>query len=63
MKKTIDKATAISALKEIMEWANNYPDCLSERTDYARGYKQGIVYAKYMVRELLAEYAGMVKED
>ena len=59
----ISKEVAISALEQIQKWANAYPSCLSEKNDFAKGYKQGILFAKYIVRDLLAEYAGMIQED
>ena len=36
-------------LKEIIEWLNNDTSYLSTRTDYAKGYKNGIICAKEII--------------
>ena len=41
--------------EQLREWAEDYPAYLSSRTDYAKGYKDGIVRAKQMVLEMLNE--------
>lgn len=40
-------------LSQIIEWANSSHSYLSERTDYARGYKAGITAAKARILEIL----------
>lgn len=40
-------------LSQIIEWANSSHSYLSERTDYARGYKAGITAAKTIILEIL----------
>ncbi len=40
-------------IKELQAWVNNYPSWLSERTDYARGYKNGIIQAMNIVKGIL----------
>lgn len=42
-----------NAIKELQEWVDNYPSYLSERTDYARGYKAGIIQAMNIVQGIL----------
>ena len=59
MEKTLTKAVAVDALKQIATWATEYPSYLSEKTEYARGYKEGILIAKQIVKDLLEEYAGI----
>ena len=48
---TMDK----EILKRIEEWANSCPSYLSTRTDYARGYRNGIERAKGIVLEIMRE--------
>jgi len=45
--------TAEEALKEIMEWADSSHAFLSTRTDYGRGYKDGITRAKVVIEDIL----------
>lgn len=40
-------------LKEIIEWLNNDTSYLSTRTDYAKGYKNGIICAKEIVESII----------
>lgn len=42
-------------LKQLREWLDNYPSWLSERTDYARGYKAGILQAMEIVRDIIRD--------
>ena len=42
-------------LNRIEEWANECPSYLSTRTDYARGYRDGIERAKGIVIEIMRE--------
>lgn len=42
-------------LKQISEWANSSHSYLSERTDYARGYKNGYTQAKEEVQGFLSK--------
>ena len=41
--------------EELRKWAEDFPAYLSSRTDYAKGYKDGIVRAKQAVLEMLNE--------
>lgn len=43
-------------LKEIIEWLGNNVSYLSTRTDYARGYKDGIDRAKEIVESIINEH-------
>jgi len=47
--------TAEEALKEIKEWADSSHAFLSTRTDYGRGYKDGITRAKEIILEIMGE--------
>lgn len=40
-------------LKEIIEWLNNDTSYLSTRTDYAKGYKNGIICAKEIIESII----------
>lgn len=40
-------------LQEIIEWIGNSTSHLSTRTDYGRGYKDGIERAKEIVEEII----------
>lgn len=42
-------------LQNIRQWAENYPNYLSRRTEYARGYRDGEYNAHDIVLELLNE--------
>lgn len=42
-------------LKRIEEWANCYPSYLPTRTDYTRGYRDGIQRAKDAVLDIMKE--------
>lgn len=44
-------------LQEIIEWLGNDTSYLSTRTDYARGYKDGIGQAKMIVGSIINEHA------
>lgn len=44
-------------LQEIIEWLGNDTSYLSTRTDYGRGYKEGIERAKEIVEEIINERA------
>ena len=48
---TMDK----EILRRIEEWANSSSSYLSTRTDYARGFRDGIGRAKDIVLEILEE--------
>ena len=43
-------------LQEIIEWLDNDTSYLSTRTDYARGYKDGIDRAKEIVESIISEH-------
>lgn len=43
-------------LQEIIEWLGNDTSYLSTRTDYARGYKDGIDRAKEIVESIINEH-------
>lgn len=43
-------------LQEIIEWLGNSTSYLSTRTDYARGYKNGIEQAKMIVESIINEH-------
>ena len=40
-------------LTQIIEWAEDSHAYLSESTDYARGYKDGITRAKQLIMEIV----------
>lgn len=44
-------------LKKIIEWLGNDTSYLSTRTDYARGYKDGIEQAKGIVESIINGHA------
>lgn len=46
----------IEILKEIIRWLGNDTSYLSTRTDYAKGYKDGIERAKEIVEEIINEH-------
>lgn len=43
-------------LQEIIEWLGNSTSYLSTRTDYARGYKDGIEQAKMIVESIINKH-------
>lgn len=43
-------------LKEIIEWLNNDTSYLSTRTNYAKGYKNGIICAKEIVESIIKNH-------
>lgn len=43
-------------LHEIIEWLGNGTGYLSTRTDYARGYKDGIEQAKMIVESIINKH-------
>lgn len=43
-------------LQEIIEWLGNDTSYLSTRTDYAKGYKDGIERAKEIVETIVKEH-------
>lgn len=43
-------------LQEIIEWLGNDTSYLSTRTDYAKGYKDGIERAKEIVENIIKEH-------
>ena len=43
-------------LQGIIEWLGNSTSYLSTRTDYARGYKDGIERAKEIVESIISEH-------
>lgn len=43
-------------LQEIIEWLGNDTSYLSTRTDYAKGYKDGIERAKEIVETIIKEH-------
>lgn len=43
-------------LQEIIEWLGNDTSYLSTRTDYARGYKDGIEQAKMIVESIINKH-------
>lgn len=43
-------------LQEIIEWLGNDTSYLSTRTDYAKGYKDGIGRAKEIVETIIKEH-------
>lgn len=44
-------------LQEIIKWLGNDTSYLSTRTDYARGYKDGIEQAKMIVESIINEHS------
>lgn len=50
-------------LQEIIQWLNNDTSYLSTRTDYARGYKDGIERAKEIVKEIIKEHDESLLND
>ena len=44
------------SLQEIIEWLGNSTSHLSTRTDYGRGYKEGIERAKEIAEEIINEH-------
>ena len=40
-------------IKNLMEWVYKYPGWLSESTPYARGYKNGIIQAQEIIKNIL----------
>ena len=44
-------------LQEIIEWLGNDTSYLSTRTDYAKGYKDGIEQAKVIVESIINGHA------
>lgn len=42
-------------VERLTEWANDYPAYLSNRTDYAKGYKEGIAICKEIIKGILNE--------
>lgn len=43
-------------IQDIIEWLGNDTSYLSTRTDYARGYKDGIERAKEIVENIINEH-------
>lgn len=43
-------------LQEIIKWLGNDTSYLSTRTDYARGYKDGVERAKAIIEEIINEH-------
>ena len=43
-------------LQEIIKWLDNDTSYLSTRTDYAKGYKDGIERAKAIIEEIINEH-------
>lgn len=43
-------------LQKIIKWLGNDTSYLSTRTDYARGYKDGIKQAKMIVESIINEH-------
>ena len=43
-------------LQEIIKWLGNDTSYLSTRTDYAKGYKDGIEQAKVIVESIINEH-------
>lgn len=50
-------------LQEIIQWLNNDTSYLSTRSDYARGYKDGIERAKEIVEEIIKEHDESLLND
>ena len=46
----------IEILAEIIEWLGNDTSYLSTRTDYAKGYKDGIERAKEIIESIINEH-------
>ena len=42
-------------VKRLTEWANDYPAYLSNRTAYGKGYKEGVVICKEIIKGILNE--------
>lgn len=40
-------------IKKLQEWLDDFPSWLSERADYARGYKAGILQARTIVNDII----------
>ena len=49
------KASLIKTLQELMDYACSSSAYLSERTDYARGYKEGIGIVKQIISDIIEE--------
>lgn len=50
-------------LQEIIEWLSNDISYLSTRTDYAKGYKNGIYTAKEIVEGIIKEHDESLLND
>lgn len=48
-------------LQEIIEWLGNDTSYLSTRTDYAKGYKDGIEQAKVIVESIIRRNSDLLK--
>jgi hypothetical protein len=44
---------AVKIVGRLQKWADEYPVCLSNRTPYAAGYKEGIIVAKQIVNSFI----------
>jgi hypothetical protein len=49
----MSREEAIELLKEIADWTEQSISYLSTRTDWARGYRDGIFQAKDIVRNII----------
>ena len=51
-------------IKEIVDWLNGDISYLSTRGDYAKGYKNGIERAKFIVAEIIESHdASLLKDE
>lgn len=50
-------------LQEIIDWLNSDASYLSARTDYGKGYKNGIFRAKEIVSEIIKEHDERLLND
>lgn len=50
-------------LQEIIKWLGNGTSHLSTRTDYGRGYKEGLERAKEIVEEIIKEHDERLLND
>lgn len=49
------KASLIKTVQELMDYACSSSAYLSERTDYARGYKEGVTLVKQIISDIIEE--------
>lgn len=52
-KDDVDECSETQTLAKIREWAECYPYWLSNREGYARGYREGMIYAHKIVMSMI----------